>query len=508
MRTHAAPTQTRTAPVTARQATRPQPAVRAILRAPVLQPKLKLGAVDDPAERDADRVADEVMRMPDAAVAATAVAPPGTVQRLCAECADEHDGALRRSPAAPGEHAEVPPIVHEVLRAPGQPLDAATRAFMEPRFGRDFGEVRIHYGPRADAAATSIKARAFTVGRDITFADRQYRPGTREGAKLLAHELAHTAASDEGLARRQVESGCPMVEPGAHPCPSEAPPPPEDFCQPFDKDKDKAKKLALADRDGDQTLGSVPYGGISKGEMVLGAIAAATRSAVAVKLYVKFIYGGSSTVEDASAAANDFTNSVTTKYVTRNLVNSYLLAICRNRNKWFNELSTGKTTEIDVPVISLQQEGVDSNDSIYALNYCGSVNVPGIIAGGVGKDQLALNVGKETGAAQNDSRGVTGDFRIIISRPKPSLLHFTVKPNLTYHVVDTVDFCPGNSGGWPAQRLTVPLSRWEASGISGDVTFKLSFAAPPMTGTISLDRVDNEVSAHGMFVFAGDKSIK
>ncbi|PYI93688.1 MAG: hypothetical protein DME97_05370 [Verrucomicrobia bacterium] len=47
--------------------------------------------------------------------------------------------------------SEVPPIVHEVLRSPGQPLDWETRVFMEPRFGHDFTNVPVHTG-----ASTSV----------------------------------------------------------------------------------------------------------------------------------------------------------------------------------------------------------------------------------------------------------------------------------------------------------------------------------------------------------------
>ena len=74
--------------------------------------------------------------------------------------------------------------------APG--LDGATRSFMEGRFGRDLGGVRVHHGTDAAQAADSLGARAFTTGRDIFFARGQYQPTTGSGRRLLAHELAHT----------------------------------------------------------------------------------------------------------------------------------------------------------------------------------------------------------------------------------------------------------------------------------------------------------------------------
>jgi hypothetical protein len=82
-------------------------------------------------------------------------------------------------------------VVQEVLRAPGTSLDAATRSYFEPSFGFDFSRVRVHAGPLAAAAAQSVRARAFTVGRDIVFAADRFAPGTREGQRLLAHELTH-----------------------------------------------------------------------------------------------------------------------------------------------------------------------------------------------------------------------------------------------------------------------------------------------------------------------------
>jgi hypothetical protein len=85
----------------------------------------------------------------------------------------------------------VPPIVHEVLSSSGQPLDAQTRAFMEPRFGHDFSGVRIHTNSQAALAADSVNAIAFTVGQHIAFGRNQYAPNTIGGKELVAHELAH-----------------------------------------------------------------------------------------------------------------------------------------------------------------------------------------------------------------------------------------------------------------------------------------------------------------------------
>lgn len=86
----------------------------------------------------------------------------------------------------------VPPIVHEVLRSPGQPLDPKTRAFMEPRFGHDFGHVRVHTDARAAESARAASALAYTVGHNVVFGENKYAPASHSGRELLGHELAHT----------------------------------------------------------------------------------------------------------------------------------------------------------------------------------------------------------------------------------------------------------------------------------------------------------------------------
>src|SRR5271165_1274741 len=86
----------------------------------------------------------------------------------------------------------VPGIVREVLRSPGKPLDAATRAFMEPRFGHDFSHVRVHTDAKAAESAQALNACAYTVGSAVVFGSGQFAPETSRGRQLIAHELSHT----------------------------------------------------------------------------------------------------------------------------------------------------------------------------------------------------------------------------------------------------------------------------------------------------------------------------
>jgi hypothetical protein len=85
----------------------------------------------------------------------------------------------------------VPPIVHKALASPGQPLNPATRAFMEPRFGYDFSRVRVRSGSTAEQSAEEVSAHAYTVGHDIVFGAGQFAPETPDGRRLIAHELTH-----------------------------------------------------------------------------------------------------------------------------------------------------------------------------------------------------------------------------------------------------------------------------------------------------------------------------
>jgi outer membrane protein OmpA-like peptidoglycan-associated protein len=136
------------------------------------------------------------------AAPAIAPVPHGLLQRKCAcggtpgpdgECAEckRKRLGLQRKAAGPGEPLAVPPIVHEVLRSPGRPLDGETRADMESRFGHDFSRVRVHTDGPAAESARAVDALAYTVGRNVVFAAGRYSPATREGRSILGHELTH-----------------------------------------------------------------------------------------------------------------------------------------------------------------------------------------------------------------------------------------------------------------------------------------------------------------------------
>lgn len=161
---------------------------------PAVQRQPAVSSPSDPAEVEAQAVASQVMRMtaPEAASPVVGSATRDLVQRSPA-------GVMAAAPAAIGS-------------AGGAPLAAGVRKFMEPRFGADFSNVRIHTGPAAAAQSAQLNAHAFALGRDIFFGAGKYQPETAAGKELIAHELTHTiqqgAATQTGAIRR---SAAPAV---------------------------------------------------------------------------------------------------------------------------------------------------------------------------------------------------------------------------------------------------------------------------------------------------------
>jgi hypothetical protein len=182
----------------------------------------------DPAEREAERVAERVVcaspttdRRPGRQVQTLgrvqgAGESAGQLQRLCSRCRRRHregksldcsecQQELRRS-TDPGERGRS----REGLRTAaipsidtGRPLPDETRSYFETRMDRDFSDVRVHTGGQADEAARAVNARAFTLGHDVVFQRGAYDPESRDGKRLLAHELTHVV--------QQIGDGRPRV---------------------------------------------------------------------------------------------------------------------------------------------------------------------------------------------------------------------------------------------------------------------------------------------------------
>ncbi|HUD49010.1 MAG TPA: DUF4157 domain-containing protein [Candidatus Baltobacteraceae bacterium] len=187
-----------------------------------LQAKLAISNPGDPAEEEADRVAEHVVRAGEGHAFGAPCPCMASGGEMCEEC-KQRQATIHRQTAGVAGPAVEPGVVGEVLHSPGQPLDVATRTFMEPRFGRDFSQVRVHTDLKAAESARAVNALAYTVGQHVVFGDGRFAPATNEGQMLLAHELTHTLqqrgprpavekepgglnAADEATARREGDS--------------------------------------------------------------------------------------------------------------------------------------------------------------------------------------------------------------------------------------------------------------------------------------------------------------
>lgn len=196
----------------------------------MLQTKLAIGQPNDKYEQEADRVADQVIRSSDPLIQrqieqeeneeafqtkpiADQITP--LVQRQIEPEDEEEQEDLIQSKTGIGQPSQInqnTAFKIQGLKGRGKPLDSATRIFMEPHFGSDFSQVRIHTDDHANDLARSINARAFTIGCNVVFGPGEYAPGLNEGKKLLAHELTHVVQqnSKQDMGARNIS---PQVTP-------------------------------------------------------------------------------------------------------------------------------------------------------------------------------------------------------------------------------------------------------------------------------------------------------
>ena len=162
-----------------------------------IQTKLTIGSTNDKYEREADAMADRIMRMPmESASRQPLSSSSPTIQTKCAACEHEEDKIQRKPLMMKSEGGT--PVATQALGAQlnstkgsGSPLPSGTNSFMGQSFGTDFSHVRVHSGSSAIQMNQGLNARAFTHGSDVYFNSGQYQPGSSEGKRLLGHELTH-----------------------------------------------------------------------------------------------------------------------------------------------------------------------------------------------------------------------------------------------------------------------------------------------------------------------------
>jgi len=147
------------------------------------------GPPASPLEFEADRIAERVVGMPLPDARMLQAKPP---------------------PLLGASAGEAPETVANAHHAQGQPLDPATRAFFEPRFGHDFSAVRVHADDLAAKSAAASGALAYTVAGHISFGASQYQPESANGKRLIAHELTHVIQQDGARSL----PGWPIIGPG------------------------------------------------------------------------------------------------------------------------------------------------------------------------------------------------------------------------------------------------------------------------------------------------------
>nr|WP_083794928.1 DUF4157 domain-containing protein [Bradyrhizobium sp. ORS 278] len=168
---------------------------------PSLPPsRLRVGPADDVHEREAERAEQAVGATPLQSAAGLSPSP----RRIQARA---EQGATPHAPAGVDERI--------AAAAPeGRPLPPEQRTFYEQRLGHDFSTVRIHAGPAAAEAASSVRAQAFTHGQNIYFGQHHFQPNATAGQRLIAHELAHTVQQRPNvIARRALDGAGPSEMP-------------------------------------------------------------------------------------------------------------------------------------------------------------------------------------------------------------------------------------------------------------------------------------------------------
>jgi len=393
--------------------------VQRLLKAGVIQAKLRISEPNDPYEQEADRVADRVM---------------GT-QRPCdwgdPKAGENVAGRVARvgSDVPLQSSHPIPSAVHEISQSAGQPLDPATRAFMEPHFGRDFGNVRVHTDGRAAESARILNANAYTLGNDVVFGVGKHQPHTESGKRLFAHELTHVVQQQAGTAAATIQRDC------ADP----------DFCTPYPTPADAASAES-----------SIRSWYLPLEEHKFGA-----NSRALYESYLSRHPGDSLAPVEFTDPASDVVSSFAESSATAADQDEIIDLIGARLSR-----VPGGPLRDDTPT-TMSVENFLSRAELddRPINFSNPFSIAGHIAGGIGSSDAGPDYRKVLwGNATLEKVPLIG-----------STGYVKVETTLHYEVFDAIDFCPGDCGSPAEQIVTVPMSRLEASGEAYDVPFKVTF---------------------------------
>ncbi len=436
---------------------------------PLIQPKLGINQPNDIYEQEADAIAEKVMRMTDNENKKVSFFKPAIkpIKRKCLHGEGKEEMQRKES----GTEVTVTPSTENYISSlsGGRALSESERSFFEPRMGYDFSKVRLHTDSTADQSAKDINALAYTHGNNIVFKAQEYQPETDTGKRLLAHELTHVvqqttnfamiqcdliddlrAAAEAAARARLIDlANKPVVTPGAftghvgcHP----------NFCQPFDSVPGAVADLAWA------------------GPLILAGIATRVNSRV-VPLWASYMSRGSAPQNLTANFGTDFTMSPTTAGTTRFLIRELRRDVEANH---IALMGGSPVITLDfTPRLSVPLTAIDNPADANQMNFNVPSDIAGNIAGGIGKDETSFSVGAAP-SPFNDSREAVIKATLITNVDGS----ISVVPFIRFTVKDTIDLCPGDCGTSAEQVATVPLSRFEATGLTGDIPMIIQFDAP------------------------------
>lgn len=440
-------------------------AVQKLIKSGTLRTKLRIGQPGDKYEQEADKMAEQVMRMPEPQKVSS---NNFRIQSACPRCEEnelmrqpikeeeeeeklqkkpieeEDEEKLRSQPEedeeeekfqakeASGFNPEVNPGIEnqiQSLKGGGSPLSENERAFFEPRFGADFSHVRVHTDTKAAEAARGVKARAFTIGHDVVFGKGEYAPATAGGRRLLGHELTHVVQQEGARTTQTIQRDC--SDP--------------DFCTPYPTAADAAAAESRI-RSYYLPIEEAKFGSNSK---------------ALYESYLSRRPGDSLVPVEFNDPSSDIVASFAESWATADDQDKIIDLIGGRLSR----APGGPLREYTPTMMSVENFLSRSEMNNRPINYSNPLSIAGHIAGGIGSSD-----------AGSDYRNVAWGNVTLEKVPLiGSVGYVSVETTLHYEVFDAIDFCPGDCGSPAEQLITVPMSRLEASGEAYDVPFKVTF---------------------------------